>query len=134
MVKGQNLGTQKQRETERQIQSRVIATPETNERVVFIPPFLRRLGFPLHPFVCGIMFYYGLDFHDLAPNSFLHIWAFIVECVALLRIPPPALRSLAQILQHEAKGGGWGACRLRRRNGEQASQHHLAQRGFLWRL
>ena len=34
------------------------------------------------------MFYYGLDFHDLAPNSFLHIPTFIVVCEALLRIPP----------------------------------------------
>jgi len=34
------------------------------------------------------MFYYGLDFHDLAPNFFLHISAFIVVCEALLRIPP----------------------------------------------
>ena len=34
------------------------------------------------------MFYYGLDFHDLAPNSFLHISVFIVVCEALLRIPP----------------------------------------------
>ena len=51
----------------------VIPTPEPDERVVFIPHFLRGLGFPLHPFVCGLMFYYGLDFHDLASNSFLHI-------------------------------------------------------------
>ena len=56
--------------------------------MVFITHFLRGLGFPLHPFVCGLMFYYGLDFHDLAPNSFLHISAFIVMCEALLRIPP----------------------------------------------
>ena len=33
------------------------------------------------------MFYYGLDFHDLAPNSFLNISAFIVVCEAFLRIP-----------------------------------------------
>jgi hypothetical protein len=66
----------------------VIPTPEPGERVVFIPHFLRGLGFPLHPFVRGLMFYYGLDFHDLAPNSFLHISAFIVVCEALLRIPP----------------------------------------------
>ena len=33
------------------------------------------------------MFYYGLDFHDLAPNSFIHISAFIVVCEALLCIP-----------------------------------------------
>ena len=34
------------------------------------------------------MFYYGLDFNDLAPNSFLHISAFIVVCEAFLRITP----------------------------------------------
>ena len=34
------------------------------------------------------MFYYGLDFHDLAPDSFLHISAFIVMCEAFLRISP----------------------------------------------
>ena len=34
------------------------------------------------------MFYYGLDFHDLAPNFILNITAFIVVCEAFLRIPP----------------------------------------------
>ena len=34
------------------------------------------------------MFYYGLDFHDLAPDSFLHVSAFIFMCEAFLRIPP----------------------------------------------
>ena len=34
------------------------------------------------------MFYYGLDFHDLDPNSILNILAFIVVCEAFLRIPP----------------------------------------------
>ena len=62
--------------------------PEPHERLVFIPHFVRGLGFPLHPFVRGLMFYYGLDFHDLAPNSFLNISAFIVVCEAFLRIPP----------------------------------------------
>ena len=71
----------------------IIPTPEPNERMVFIPHFLRGLGFPLHPFVCGLRFYYGLDFHDLAPNSFLPISAFLVVCEALLRIPP--LRPMA---------------------------------------
>ena len=46
----------------------VIPTPEPGERVVFIPHFLRRLGFPLRPFVRILIFYYGLDFHDLALN------------------------------------------------------------------
>ena len=34
------------------------------------------------------MFFYGLDFHDLAPNSFLHISAFIIVCEAFLRVRP----------------------------------------------
>ena len=34
------------------------------------------------------MFYYGLDFHDLAPDSILHISVFILSCEAFLRIPP----------------------------------------------
>ena len=36
----------------------------------------------------GLMFYYGLDFHDLAPDSFLHTSTFIVVCEAFLRITP----------------------------------------------
>ena len=66
----------------------IVPTPKPHERVVFIPHFVRRMGFPLHPFVRRLMFYYGLDFHDLAPNSFLIISAFIVVCEAFLRIPP----------------------------------------------
>ena len=66
----------------------IIPTLEPHERVVFLTHFVRGLGFPLHPFVRGLMFYYGLDFHDLAPDSFLHISALIVVCEAFLRIPP----------------------------------------------
>ena len=66
----------------------IVPTPKPNERVVFIPHFLCGLGFALHPFVRGLMFYYGMDFHDLAPNSFLHISEFIVVCEAFLRVPP----------------------------------------------
>jgi hypothetical protein len=69
-------------------EGQVIPTPKPGERVVFLPHFIRGLGFPLHPFVRGLMFFYGLDFHDLAPNSFLHISAFIIVCEAFLRIQP----------------------------------------------
>ena len=34
------------------------------------------------------MLYYGLDFHDLAPDSILLISAFIVTCEAFLQTPP----------------------------------------------
>ena len=66
----------------------VIPTPKSGERVVFISHFLRGLGFALHPFVRSLMFYYGLDFHDLVLDSFLHISAFVVVCEAFLHIPP----------------------------------------------
>ena len=66
----------------------IVPSPKPTERMVFIPHFVRGLGFPLHPFVRGLMFYYGLDFHDLAPNSFLNISTFIVVCEAFLCIQP----------------------------------------------
>ena len=66
----------------------VIPTPGPHERVVFVTHFVRELGFPLHPFVRGLMFYYGLDFHDLASNFVLNISAFIVMFEAFLRIQP----------------------------------------------
>ena len=66
----------------------IVPTPEPHERVVFLTHFVRGLGFPLHPFVCGLLFYYELDFHDLAPNFILNISAFIVVCKAFLRIKP----------------------------------------------
>ena len=69
-------------------QGQVIPTPEPNESVVFVSHFLWGLGFTLDPFVRGLMFYYGLDFHDLAPDSILHISSFIVVCEAFLRITP----------------------------------------------
>ena len=69
-------------------EGQLLPTPRPHERVVFLPHFLRGLGFPLHPFVRGLMFYYGLDFHDLAPNFILNISAFIVVCEAFLRIKP----------------------------------------------
>ena len=64
----------------------LIPTPRPHERVVFLPHFLRGLVFPLHPFVRGLMFYHGLDFHDLALNFVLNVSVFIVVCEAFLRI------------------------------------------------
>ena len=69
-------------------EGQVLPTPGPHERVVFLAHFVRGLGFSLHPFVRGFMFYYGLDFHDLAPNFILNISAFIVVCEAFLRIKP----------------------------------------------
>ena len=65
-----------------------VPSPKPNESVVFVSHFLRGLGLALDPFVRGLMFYYGLDFHDLAPDSFLHITTFIVVYEAFLRVTP----------------------------------------------
>ena len=69
-------------------EGQLLPTPRPHERVVFLPHFLRGLGFPLHPFVRGLMFYYDLDLHDLAPNFIPNISAFIVVCEAFLCIRP----------------------------------------------
>ena len=37
-------------------EGQLVPTPGPHERVVFLPHFLRGLGFPLHPFVWGLMF------------------------------------------------------------------------------
>ena len=65
-------------------QGKAIPTPKSGERVVFISHFLRGLGLALDPFVWGLMFCYGLDFHDLALESFLHVSVFIITCEAFL--------------------------------------------------
>src|SRR3954466_2942612 len=70
------------------IQGQAIPSPQPGESVVFISHFLRGLGFPMDPFIRGLMFYYGLEFHDLARESILHISSFIVVCEAFLRVTP----------------------------------------------
>ena len=69
-------------------QRQAIPSPQPGESVVFMSHFLRGLGFPMDPFVRGLLFYYGLEFHDLAPESILHISSFIVVCEAFLRVTP----------------------------------------------
>src|SRR3954462_4001462 len=70
------------------VQGQVIPTPKPGESMVFVSHLLRGLGFATDPFVRGHMFYYGLEFHDLAPESILHISSFIVVCEAFLRMTP----------------------------------------------
>ena len=69
-------------------QGQVIPPPKPGESVVFASHFLRGLGFPIDPFVRGLLFYYGLEFHDLAPEFILQISSFIVVCEAFLHTTP----------------------------------------------
>src|SRR3954466_4795764 len=70
------------------VQGQAIPSPQPGESVVFMSHFLRGLGFPMDPFVRGLLFYYWLEFHDLALESILHISSFISMCEAFLRVTP----------------------------------------------
>ena len=67
-------------------QGQAIPSPQPGESVVFTSHFIRGLGFLIDPFVRGLMFYYGLEFNDLALESILQISSFIVVCEAFLHI------------------------------------------------
>ena len=53
--------------------------PSKEERVCFISFLLRGVGFPIHPFLRGLLEYYGLQLNNLTPSSILHIAGFVVE-------------------------------------------------------
>ena len=67
----------------------------------------------MDPFVRGLLFYYGLEFHDLAPESILHISSFIVVCEAFLRVS--SLRIMAQDFWSGAEDDQGTVRRVRRR-------------------
>jgi Putative gypsy type transposon len=62
--------------------------PEDGEALVHAAFFERGLGLPLHPFVRGLLFHYGLQLHHLNPNGVLHLAFFITLCEAFLGIAP----------------------------------------------
>jgi hypothetical protein len=49
---------------------------------------LRGLSLPPHPFLRGLLFAYGIQLHDLNPNTILHIACFITLCECFLGIEP----------------------------------------------
>jgi hypothetical protein len=57
-------------------------------RVSFIDHLIRGLSAPIHPFLRGLLFVYGLQLHHLTPNSILHISIFITLCEAFLGVQP----------------------------------------------
>jgi hypothetical protein len=57
-------------------------------RVIFLAFMLRRLSLPPHPFLHGLLFAYGIQLHDLNPNTILHIACFITLCECFLGIEP----------------------------------------------
>ena len=58
--------------------------PNQGERVCFVSFLLRGMGFPIHPFLRGLLEYYGLQLHNLTPGSILHIAGFVALCELFL--------------------------------------------------
>ena len=59
-----------------------------NESVIFLPHVLRGLGFPVSDFFRGLLHHWGVQVHNLTPNSILHISIFVHLCEAFLGIEP----------------------------------------------
>jgi hypothetical protein len=55
---------------------------------MFLAFLLRGLSLPAHEFLRGLLFVYGVQLHQLTPNSILHIACFITLCESFLGIDP----------------------------------------------
>jgi hypothetical protein len=56
--------------------------------MMFFSFLLRGLSLPAHEFLRGLLFVYGVQLHQLTPNSILHIACFITLCESFLGIEP----------------------------------------------
>jgi hypothetical protein len=65
-----------------------IPKPPSGYRVMFLAFLLRGLSLPAHEFLRGLLFVYGVQLHQLMPNSILHIACFITLCESFLGVDP----------------------------------------------
>jgi hypothetical protein len=63
-----------------------IPKPPSGYRVMFLAFLLCGLSFLAHEFLRGLLFVYGVQLHQLMPNSILHIAYFITLCESFLGI------------------------------------------------
>jgi hypothetical protein len=63
-----------------------IPKPPSGYRVMFLAFLLCGLSLPSHEFLRGLLFVYGMQLHQLTPNSILHITCFITLCESFLGI------------------------------------------------
>ena len=66
----------------------VLPEARDNERVLFVESVYRGLGFPLHDFVWGLLYAYGVQIHDFTLNGILHIAVFMTLCECFLGVHP----------------------------------------------
>jgi hypothetical protein len=57
-------------------------------RVMFLAFLFHGLSLPAHEFLRGLLFMYGVQLHQLMPNSLLHIACFITLFESFLGIDP----------------------------------------------
>ncbi|KAK1680589.1 hypothetical protein QYE76_041437 [Lolium multiflorum] len=62
--------------------------PPMEYRVSFVDHLIRGLSAPIHDFLRGLLFVYGIQLHQLTPNSILHISIFITLCECFLGVAP----------------------------------------------
>jgi hypothetical protein len=65
-----------------------IPKPPNGYQVMFLAFLLCGLSLPAHEFLRGLLFVYGVQLHQLTPNSILHIACFITLCESFLGIDP----------------------------------------------
>jgi hypothetical protein len=65
-----------------------IPKPPSGFWVMFFAFLLHGLSLPAHEFLHGLLFVYGVQLHQLTPNSILHIACFITLCESFLGIEP----------------------------------------------
>jgi hypothetical protein len=66
----------------------VIPAPPPGFRVMFLDFLLHGFSLPAHEFLHGLLFVYGVQLHQLTPNSLLHIACLITLCEAFLGVNP----------------------------------------------
>jgi hypothetical protein len=65
-----------------------IPKPQSGYRVMFLAFLFRSLSLPAHKFLHVLLFIYGVQLHQLTPNSLLHIACFVTRCESFLGIEP----------------------------------------------
>ena len=65
-------------------QAESFPNPSKGEWVCLVPYLLRGLGFPIHPFLRGLLEFYGLQLHNFTPASILHIAGYVALCELFL--------------------------------------------------
>ncbi|KAK1613207.1 hypothetical protein QYE76_036880 [Lolium multiflorum] len=63
-------------------------SPPIEYRVSFVDHLIRGMSTPIHDFLHGLLFVYGVQLHQLTPNSILHVAIFITLCECFLGVPP----------------------------------------------